>query len=184
MTYYPIFQDPKIGASREALGPRFGPSGPRGFTGGRVHNRDVALRTSGLFDRHELTPQDCRRHLQEAEFARVIVSIRCLPAAHLVRSALVGETLLIASDEESVVTAAERGDIVTLQIDGLTPDGGTWTVQATGMSWLVSPDDAATYFPDADSLLPYLERGATLLAVPLTLIRGDYMHWNVPRTVK
>jgi hypothetical protein len=92
--------------------------------------------------------------------------------------------LLIASDEESVVTAAERGDIVTLQIDGLTPDGGTWTVQATGMSWLVSPDDAATYFPDADSLLPYLERGATLLAVPLTLIRGDYMHWNVPRTVK
>jgi len=144
----------------------------------------VALRTSRRFDRHELTSQECRHYLQEAEFARVIVSIRCLPAAHLARSALVGETLLIASDEESVVTAAERGDIVTLQIDGPTPDGGTWTVQATGMSWLVAPDDIATYFPAADALLPYLEQGATLLAVPLTLIRGDYVRWNIPHTVQ
>lgn len=144
----------------------------------------MTTRIPGPFDRHELTPQECRHYLQSAEFVRVIVSIRCLPAAHLVRSALVGETLLIASDEQSIVTAAERGDIVTLQIDGLTPDGGTWTVQATGMSWLVAPDDAVAYFPGASPLLPYLEQGAVLLAVPLTLIRGDYMHWNVPRTVQ
>lgn len=143
----------------------------------------MTTHAAGLFDRHELTPQECRRYLCEAEFARVIVSIRCLPAAHLVRSVLVGEVLLIASDEDSVVTAASRGDIVTLQIDGLTPEGGAWTVQATGMSWFVAPDDVTAYFPAADALLPYLERGATLLAVPLTVIRGDYVRWNVPRSI-
>lgn len=143
------------------------------------HTGGVAASSPAVVDRHELTSHECRLHLKNAEFARIIVSIRCLPAAHLVRSALAGEVLLVASDDDAVITAARRGDIVTLQIDGVATDGGTWTVQATGMSWVVSPDDVGTYFPDADPLLPYLERGATLLAVPLTLIRGDYTHWNL-----
>ena len=143
----------------------------------------MALRTSKPRERHELTPEECRHYLQEAEFARVIVSIRCIPAAHVARSTLVGDTLLVASDEEDVVTAAKRGDVISLESDGPTVDGGTWTVQATGISWLVAPDDIASYFPGAAALLPYLEQGATLLALPLTLLCGGYVRWNIPLTV-
>lgn len=136
-----------------------------------------------LIDRRELTSIEARRHLESAEFIRVLVSIRCLPTARLARCSLVGETMFLVSDEESVLAAAQRGDVVTLHHDGARDDGSTWTVQATGVAWIVPADAVATYLPADSSLLTLLDHGATLLGVPLTLLRGDFVRWNFPGPV-
>ena len=118
-----------------------------------------------------LTRPECVRLLREATLARVVISVRCLPAALPARIAVLGEDqLLLASAEESVVAAARRGDVLSVQIDGLEPDGGTWSVMASGLAALIA-------LPEDDSLPPVLaqavERGAALITLPLSVVVGE-----------
>ena len=169
-----------MGAGLDRRRGQFGYSDPTGGVVSRAHNGGMALQHPGLLDRHDLGPAECRERLGNAQFARVVVSIRCLPAARLVHTATIGNTIYFASAEVSVISAARRGDVLTLQIDGASSDGGTWTVLATGMSWVVPHDDVATHLPSDHELLYPLAKGATLMAIPLTLIRGDHTQWSFP----
>lgn len=132
----------------------------------------------GPFSREPLSNEQCRDRLGAAVIARVVISVRCLPAARPVRIALGHDSIYLATDEAAVLDAAQRGEVLTLQIDGVDEDGATWTVQATGMSWLVDPERSAV---DAQRpLMHLLERGAQLVGIPLMILDGDRMHWSFP----
>ena len=115
-----------------------------------------------------LSREACLRLLAGADLARVVLSVRALPAALPARICLIDDHLLLVSHEEAVLVAARRGDVVSVQIDGLEPDGTTWSVMSSGIPSGAEPDD---------SLRPVmreaLENGATLLSIPLTLVVGQ-----------
>lgn len=119
-----------------------------------------------------LTREDCLRRLDGADLARVVLSVRCLPAALPARIALFQEDhLVLASRESAVILAARRGDVISVQIDGLDPDGTTWSVMVSGIATSASPDEV-----HAQRIQDSLERGATLLALPLSVVIGQRGH--------
>jgi hypothetical protein len=95
-----------------------------------------------------------------------------------------GETLLVATDEAAVWEAAERHEVLTLNIDGMEASGVTWTVTATGIGRVVDFATSAELLPAEYPLLPYLDNGARLIALPLTLVRGDQTVWSFPRPLR
>jgi nitroimidazol reductase NimA-like FMN-containing flavoprotein (pyridoxamine 5'-phosphate oxidase superfamily) len=127
-----------------------------------VNQRSSVLRTT-------LSRADCVDRLSAATLARVVISVRCLPAALPARIAVVSDDqLLVASTEGAVILAARRGDVLSIQIDGLEPDGSTWSVMASG---LASTAGASTLVPD--SMHEAVDRGATLLVLPLSVVVGE-----------
>jgi nitroimidazol reductase NimA-like FMN-containing flavoprotein (pyridoxamine 5'-phosphate oxidase superfamily) len=119
-----------------------------------------------------LTREDCLALLDCADLARVVLSVRCLPAALPARIALVEDDhLVITSRESAVILAARRGDVISVQIDGLEDDGTTWSVMVSGIATAVSPDEVHT-----KRIQDSLDRGATLLALPLSVVIGQRGH--------
>ena len=114
-----------------------------------------------------LSHEDCLARLGEADLARVVLSVRALPAALPARITLVGEDhLVLASAEEAVILAARRGDVISVQIDGLEPDGTTWSVMASGIAAAANDEVAAKGLSEA------VAHGATLLSLPLSVVTG------------
>jgi nitroimidazol reductase NimA-like FMN-containing flavoprotein (pyridoxamine 5'-phosphate oxidase superfamily) len=119
-----------------------------------------------------LTRNDCLALLDRADLARVVLSVRCLPAALPARIALFEDDhLVITSRESAVLLAARRGDVISVQIDGLEDDGTTWSVMVSGIATTVSPDEVQT-----KRIQDSLDRGATLLALPLSVVIGQRGH--------
>jgi len=119
--------------------------------------------------RMDLPRAACLQLLREADFARVVSSIRCLPVARPTRIALVGDDhLILTSNDDMITSLAQRGDVLSVQIDGLDLDGATWSVMVSGIA---VPAEPAEQPPP--SLLRALEHGATLLALPLNLVTGE-----------
>jgi nitroimidazol reductase NimA-like FMN-containing flavoprotein (pyridoxamine 5'-phosphate oxidase superfamily) len=119
-----------------------------------------------------LTREDCLQLLDRADLARVVLSVRCLPAALPARIALVrGDHLVLASKESAVIGAARRGDVISVQIDGLETDGSTWSVMVSGIASSVEPDEVQT-----KRIQDSVDRGATLLALPLSVVIGQRGH--------
>ena len=119
-----------------------------------------------------LTRADCLRLLDRADLARVVLSVRCLPAALPARIALFEEDhLVLASRESAVILAARRGDVISVQIDGLESDGTTWSVMVSGIASTVAPEEVQT-----QRIQDSLDRGATLLALPLSVVIGQRGH--------
>jgi hypothetical protein len=119
-----------------------------------------------------LSRADCLRLLGGVDRGRVVLSVRALPAALPARFSLAGEDhLVLASTEEAVILAARRGDVISVQIDGLEPDGATWSVMASGIAANADVDEAV-----GPGLREAVEHGATLLAVPLSVVRGQRTH--------
>jgi len=116
-----------------------------------------------------MTRENCLRLLAGADLARVVLSVRALPVALPARIALSSDgRLLLASNEEAVVLAARRGDVISVQIDGLEPDGSTWSVMVSGIASLaVVNEDLRSSLHDA------VEHGATLYAMPLSVLSGQ-----------
>ena len=110
----------------------------------------------------------CLAHLGETDRARVVLSVRCLPAALPARLSLCDDHLQLATAEEGVLQAAERHDVVSVQIDGQEESGSTWSVLASGIA---SRADASE--TPAPNLLETLARGASLLVLPLSVIVGQ-----------
>ena len=107
--------------------------------------------------------------LRAARVGRVVISVRCLPAARLVRVAVVNDALYLGTTEAAVIEAADRGDVVTLQIDGLESDGSTWSVEVTGRASRTSPPGPP---------LEWAEQGLDILQLPLTVVHGDRTPWR------
>lgn len=119
-----------------------------------------------------LSRDDCLALLDKADLARVVLSVRCLPAALPARIALIGEDhLVLASRESAVILAARRGDVISVQIDGIDDEAFTWSVMVSGIA-----SDAAPEEPQIPRIEESRERGATLLALPLTVIIGQRSH--------
>jgi hypothetical protein len=76
--------------------------------------------------------------------------------------------ILVASTESTVILAARRGDVLSIQIDGLEPEGVTWSVMASG---LASAAKTAGELPVP--MREALERGATLISLPLSVVVGE-----------
>ena len=116
-----------------------------------------------------LSREDCLRLLAGADLARVVLSVRALPVALPARIALSSDgRLLLASNEEAVVLAARRGDVISVQIDGLELDGSTWSVMVSGIASLAVVNEELR-----PSLYDAVEHGATLYAMPLSVLSGQ-----------
>lgn len=141
----------------------------------------MAIRFNGIIQREALSAEECRDRLRHARWARLLISVRCLPASRPVPLVVVGETLWVATDEEAVWAAAERHEVLTLNIDGVEPSGATWTVTTTGVGRVVDPAEPWASLPWDHPLLPYLDNGARLITLPLTVVGGDQTVWSFPR---
>ncbi len=78
------------------------------------------------------------------------------------------DRMLLASAEESVLVAAYRGEVLSVQIDGLEADGATWSVMASGIAQ-PSTDDQPLSAP----LREAVARGARLVELPLSVVTGE-----------
>ncbi|MBU6495602.1 MAG: hypothetical protein KGR42_04195 [Acidobacteria bacterium] len=111
----------------------------------------------------DLSRDECVRRLGAAELARVLISVRCLPTALPTRVRLVDQDLaLLDSDDDAVVQAARRHDVLTVQVDGV-DDGHPWSVVASGISSL-APLDPAASSPTHDH---------RLITLPLAVVVGQ-----------
>jgi nitroimidazol reductase NimA-like FMN-containing flavoprotein (pyridoxamine 5'-phosphate oxidase superfamily) len=136
---------------------------------GKWVHAGVMVNQSSAVLRTTLSRADCIDLLGQATLARVVISVRCLPAALPARIAVVNDDqLLVASTEGAVILAARRGDVLSIQIDGLESDGSTWSVMASGLASLAAPTVAAP-----DSMREAMKRGATLLTLPLSVVVGE-----------
>ena len=116
-----------------------------------------------------LTRDECQRRLEATVVARVLLSKGGLPAAVPARVELSNlDHLVISSRENSVLLAARRRDVISVQIEGLDPDDNTWSVTATGIASSASPDSV-----DAELFRRTIDRGATLVILPLTVVTGQ-----------
>jgi hypothetical protein len=119
-----------------------------------------------------LSREECQRHLEEATVARALLSLRGLPAALPARIELVDpDRLVVSSRENAVLLASRRGDVISVQIDGLDENESTWSVTATGVAAWASPDEfeSARFKRVSDC-------GASLAVLPLTVVTGQRDH--------
>ncbi len=141
----------------------------------------MTFRFNGIIQREALSAEECRDRLSRARWARLLISVRCLPASRPVPLMVVGEILFVATDEAAVWEAAERHEVLTLNIDGLEDSGVTWTVTTAGVGSVFDPQSPDESLPVGHPLLPYLDNGARLIALPLTVVAGDQTIWSFPR---
>ena len=110
--------------------------------------------------------------LAGADLARIVMSVRALPAALPTRISLSGDDhLVLASGEESVVTAMRSGDVISVEIDGLEDDGSVWSVMVSGIATAGAGDE--TLRP---AIREAIDHGANLLSLPLTVVSGQRSH--------
>lgn len=119
-----------------------------------------------------LTRDECLALLDEADVARVVLSLGALPAALPARIALSKrDHLVISSRENAVLLAARRGDVISVQIDGLDADDNTWSVMVTGIAGAASIDEV-----ESEKIRRIASRGTTLVTVPLSVVTGQRGH--------
>jgi hypothetical protein len=122
--------------------------------------------------RTAIGPEVCRKILRDADFARVLSSIRCLPVARPTRIALVGDDhLIFTSHDDAISSLAEHGDVLVIQIDGHERSGATWSVTVSGIAIPATSDERPPM-----RLVREIDRGARLLALPLDLVTGERIH--------
>jgi nitroimidazol reductase NimA-like FMN-containing flavoprotein (pyridoxamine 5'-phosphate oxidase superfamily) len=125
--------------------------------------------TSQSLSSEPFTRDKCLALLARADVARVLLSKGGLPAAVPARVELSHrDHLVISSRENSVLLAARRRDVISVQIDGLDPDDNTWSVTATGIAASAASDGV-----DAELFQRTIDRGATLVVLPLTVVTGQ-----------
>ncbi len=128
--------------------------------------------TSQSLSSEPVARDECLRLLREADVARVLLSVGALPAALPARIQLVGtDHLVISSRENAVVVAARRGDVISVQIDGLDPDDRTWSVTVTGIA-----ASAPSNTFEAEGFKRPTDPRATLIVLPLSVVIGRREH--------
>jgi Pyridoxamine 5'-phosphate oxidase len=123
----------------------------------------------GTVRRETLSREACVARLAASDLARVVVSVRCLPVALPARICVVDDQrLLLASPEAAVLTAAARGEVLSVQVDGQESDGATWSVMASGIA-RTAPTDVSL----DQRLRAAVARGASVVELPLSVVVGE-----------
>jgi hypothetical protein len=126
--------------------------------------------TSSSLWSEPLSRDQCQRHLESATAARVLLSLRGLPAALPAQIELVDlDQLVISSRENAVLLAARRGDVISVQIDGLEENDRTWSVTATGIAALASPEEF-----EGGRFKRIADCGAALAVIPMSVVTGQH----------
>jgi len=116
-----------------------------------------------------LDRDDCLNRLSEAPLARILVSVKCLPTALPARIRVLNrEKILIASSDPSIVLAAQRHDVLTVQVDGVDDLNHPWSVVASGIAE-VEPNVEAM----DDVLGDSLSHGGQLVSFPVSVVVGQ-----------
>ena len=112
----------------------------------------------------------CLDLLEGAPLARVVISVKCLPVALPARISLVDRGyLLLARSDPAVHQAAQRKDVLSVQIDGLDDNGMVWSVMVSGIGSVASEDE-----PLSGPLREALDHGASLVMLPLSVVVGQH----------
>jgi len=138
----------------------------------------MSCANGGAFLAERLDSSGCERLLSHASLGRVVLSVGCLPAAVPVHVNVALGHVLLGCPPGPVQDAAERGDVVTVEVDGEELDGATWSVLVTGVARVVAGDDPLSDVVRRDRLARSIERGAVLVAVPLTVVSGERTAWS------
>ena len=121
----------------------------------------------------ELDRGECLGLLGSARLGRVVLSVNCLPVALPVNVALMGEDVVFATGQGSTLNAALRGDVVSIEADGIDALYHTgWSVLVTGTASVITDPKQLEHArslplaPWAPGPHPYFVR------VPSTLVSG------------
>jgi len=119
-----------------------------------------------------LSRDECLRLLDQADVARVLLSLGALPAALPARIELMEEDhLLISSRENAVLLAARRGDVISVQIDGLDPNDHNLVGHGHRNRRRGLPDGT-----ESKRFKRTTDGGATLVTLPLSIVIGQREH--------
>lgn len=112
---------------------------------------------------------DCLDRLAAAPLARILISVRCLPSALPARIRVLDrEKILIATSDPAILLAAERHDVLTVQVDGIDQDNHPWSVVASGIA-----QDALDAPPLDDVLGDALGHGGHLVSFLASVVAGQ-----------
>lgn len=116
-----------------------------------------------------LDREDCLDRLAAAPLARILVSVKCLPTALPARIKVVDrDHILIASSDSSILLAAQRHDVLTVQVDGVDESDHPWSVVASGIAE-VAPDAVAAGGPVGDGS----SFAGPLVSFPVSVVVGQ-----------
>jgi nitroimidazol reductase NimA-like FMN-containing flavoprotein (pyridoxamine 5'-phosphate oxidase superfamily) len=134
---------------------------------------------TGVYAAERLDLGACERLLERTSLGRVVLSVGCLPAALPVHVNVTQGHVLVGCPPGPIRDAAERGDVVSVEVDGEELDGATWSVLVTGVARIVADSDPLRDVARHDRLARAIERGAVLVAVPLTHVAGERTEWSI-----
>jgi hypothetical protein len=87
-----------------------------------------------------LDRDDCLDRLSAAPLARILVSVKCLPTALPARIQVVNrDHIVISSSDSTILLAAQRHDVLTVQVDGVDESNHPWSVVASGIAEVTTP---------------------------------------------
>lgn len=130
----------------------------------------------------ELDREECLELLGRATIGRVVLSVDCIPVAVPVNLSMVDGDAVFASDVGSKLDAAIRGQVVSVEADGV--DGlyhTGWSVLLTGVAHVITDPETikrarCSFRAWAPGNHPFLVR------VPSTLISGRRITWGAALT--
>ena len=117
-----------------------------------------------------LDRDDCLDRLSAAPLARILVSVKCLPTALPARIRVVDrDHIVISSSDSTILLAAQRHDVLTVQVDGVDESNHPWSVVASGIA-KVTPSNAA---PEDEVLGDSASSGVPLVSIPVSVVVGQ-----------
>jgi hypothetical protein len=116
-----------------------------------------------------LERDDCLDRLSAAPLARILVSVKCLPTALPARIRVLNrDKIVIASSDPSILLAAQRHDVLTVQVDGVDEQNHTWSVVASGIAEVNLDGE-----PMDDVLGDATSHGGQLVSFPVSVVVGQ-----------
>ena len=127
----------------------------------------------------ELDRQECLEFFGRASIGRVVLSVNAIPVALPVNVAVLHGDVVFATDEGSKLDAALRGNVVSIEADGVDPLYHTgWSVIVTGVAEVLTDSsdvEAASRLP----LHPWAPGPHRFLVrIPSTVVSGRRIAWG------
>ena len=139
----------------------------------------MSAATDLAVNQEPLDRAECLSLLAQASFGRLLLSVDCLPAAQPVFIALFDDEILALLGPGPEREAAERGDVVALQVDGTEIDGhATWSVRVTGEAAIVLLTRSLRQRLSTTRLSSALSEASALLRLPLDVVAGERTRWT------
>ena len=112
--------------------------------------------------------EECLDRLMAAPLARILVSVRCLPTALPARIRVLNrQKIMMASSDPSILLAAPRHDVLSVQVDGVDEKDRTWSVVSSGIA------EVSENEPMDDVLGDALGFGGQVVSFPVSVVVGQ-----------